>query len=146
MSIIKILNTFIVPIEENSEAIEDPHDLYLQAVRWSEDVDELADRVVGYCQAHPVLDAAFELLMRQEDELDRLPNDPRVQGKRVSDPPIQPGDYKYTILNTMDASSFGNASPSQKTAAVNQNSRPVPTLNRPKLILQAFHQLIFCCD
>jgi hypothetical protein len=101
MSMIEILNAFIVIIEENSEAIEDPHDLYLQAVRWSDDVDDLAERVAVYCKAHPVLDAAVKSLTRQSEDRDRLPDDTRLHGKGVSAPPIQPGDYKYTILNTM---------------------------------------------
>lgn len=88
-----VLNAFIALIEEKPEAIEEHNDLHLQASQWSEDIEELADLVTQYCQSRPVLYETLKSLLGREQ--DRLP------GKGTSAPPIQPTDYKYTILNTM---------------------------------------------
>jgi hypothetical protein len=90
---IAILDAFLRLIEENPEAIENYHELHQQVNGWSDDVDELADRVAEYCQGNSDLHESLKSMLGNEQ--DRLP------GNATKAPSLQPEDYKYTILNTM---------------------------------------------
>jgi hypothetical protein len=88
-----ILDAFVTLLTEQPNIIQDRDDLQLQLSQSHEDLDELADVVAQYCQAHPELQAAVKSLLGEDR--DRLP------GKGNTRPVLQVADYKYTILNTM---------------------------------------------
>jgi hypothetical protein len=88
-----ILDAFINLLEEKPTAIDDHHDLYAQALEWSGDIDDLADRVSEYCQARPKLYEIIISLLNSGTE--------RSPGMGSQVPAPKPEDYKYTILNTM---------------------------------------------
>jgi hypothetical protein len=103
-----ILDDFITLLKEKPAAIYDHHDLYLQVAGWSDDLDELANRVADYCTAHPGL---YEIL-RSLGKTDLAQSD-RLPGKGTQAPAPQPEDYKHTILNTMHQV-YGTPAPEQK--------------------------------
>ncbi len=88
-----ILDAFVTLLTEQPDIIQDRDDLQIQLNQPHEDLDELADVVAQYCQAHPELQAAVKSLLGEDR--DRLP------GKGNARPALQVADYKYTILNTM---------------------------------------------
>jgi hypothetical protein len=103
-----ILDAFIALLEEKPAAIDDHHDLYVQAAEWSNDPDELANRVAEYCKAHSGLYETLRSLGRTDlAQSDRLPG----EGNKAPAP--QTEDYKHTILNTMHRV-YGTPPPEQK--------------------------------
>jgi hypothetical protein len=103
---IAILDAFIHLLEEKPATIDDHHDLYAQALQWSDDTDDLADRVAEYCQARPELYETIKSLLNP-GETTKLP------GMGNSAPAPKPDDYKDTLLNTMNRV-YGTPAPSQK--------------------------------
>ncbi len=104
-----ILDDFITLLEQKPAAIGDYHDLYLQVAGWSDDLDELANRVADYCTAHPGLCETLRSLGKTESE----EPDTRLPGAGNKAPAPQPEDYKHTILNTMHRV-YGTPAPSKQ--------------------------------
>jgi hypothetical protein len=105
-----ILDDFITLLEEKPAAIDDHNDLYLQVAGWSDDIDELANRVADYWTAHPGLSETLKSLGRTESA---EPDTMRIHGSGTEAPKPQPEDYKYTILNTMHRV-YGTPAPSKQ--------------------------------
>jgi hypothetical protein len=101
-----ILDAFINLLEEKPAAIDDHHDLYAQALEWSGDIDDLADRVTEYCQAHPKLYEAVKSLL---NPIERT----KLGGTGNPPPPPNPDDYKNILLNTIHRV-YGTSAPSPK--------------------------------
>jgi hypothetical protein len=95
-----ILDAFLTLLTDKPEIIQDWDNLQLQLSQSHEDVDELADVVAEYCQAHIELQAAIKSeLEKPKPKLDLDPD--RLPGNGNTRPALQVADYKYTILNTM---------------------------------------------